>query len=92
MAAQQNQNFLMQIMIVILGLALGYFYYSGFVVPTVEPVLPPPIAASDDLKSFEGFQIDFSILANNKFKALQIFGESPVNPGTTGKNDLFAPI
>jgi len=47
---------------------------------------------SDNLKIFENLKIDFSILDNNKYKALQIFGESPVSPGVTGKKDLFAPI
>lgn len=92
MAAQQNQSLLMLVMIILLGLVLGYFYYSSYVVPALAPILPPPIAQTDDLKAFEGLQIDFGILTNKKFQTLQIFGESPVNPGATGKKDLFAPI
>ena len=92
MAAQPKQNFLILIMIVLLGLVLGYFYYSSYVVPAMVPILPPPIGQKDDLKAFEGLQIDFGILTNKKFQALQIFGESPVNPGATGKKDIFSPI
>lgn len=92
MAAQPTQNLLILVMIILLGIAVGYFYYSSFVVPALAPVLPPPIAQTDDLKAFEGLQIDFGILANKKFQSLQIFGESPVNPGATGKKDLFTPI
>lgn len=92
-AAQQNQqSLLILVMIILLGLVLGYFYYSSYVVPAINPVPPPPISANDDLKAFEGLQIDFGILSNKKYQALQIFGESPVNPGATGKRDIFSPI
>ena len=92
MAAQPTQNLLILALIILLGIALGYFYYSSYVVPALVPVLPPPIAQTDDLKAFEGLQMDFSILTNKKFQTLQIFGESPVNPGATGKKDLFFPL
>ena len=82
----------MLIMILLVGIALGYFYYSSYVMPALTPIPPPPIAKTDDLKAFEGLQIDFSILANKKFQSLQIFGESPVNPGATGKKDVFVPF
>lgn len=90
MAAQPTQNILILVMIVLLGIVGGYFYYSSFVVPTLAPVPPPPVDENDDLKTFEGLQIDFSILTNEKFQSLQVFGESPVNPGATGKKDLFS--
>ena len=83
---------LILVLIILLGIVLGYFYYSSFVVPATVPVPPSPIAQTDDLKTFEGLQIDFGILTNKKFQTLQIFGESPVNPGATGKKDLFAPF
>jgi hypothetical protein len=90
-AAQQNQqSLLMLVMIILLGLALGYFYYSSYII--IDPVPPPPISEADDLKAFEGLQIDFDILSNKKYQALQIFGEAPVNPGATGKKDIFSPI
>ena len=94
MAPQQsnNQSLLIISLIIVLGFALGYFYYSGWAVPARVPVEPPPVTGKNDLKSFENLKIDFSILDNQKYKALEIFGESPVNPGTTGKKDLFAPI
>jgi len=94
MAPQQsnNQSVLMVALIIVLGFAAGYFYYSQWAVPARVPVEPPPVAGKDDLKKFENLKIDFSILDNKKYKALEIFGESPVNPGVTGKKDLFAPI
>jgi len=79
-------------MIILLGAVGGYFYYSSFVLPAQIPVASPSISQANDLKAFEGLQIDFGILTNKKFQSLQIFGESPVNPGATGKKDLFSPI
>lgn len=90
MAAQQTQNSLILVMIVLLGIVVGYFYYSSYVVPAMVPVPPPPIAHADDLKALEGLKIDYGILTNKKFQSLQIFGELPVNPGATGKKDLFS--
>ena len=93
MAQQQNnQTTLIIALIIVLGFAVGYFYYSQWVVPARVLVEPPPIAGRDDLKTFENLKIDFSILDNKRYKALEIFGESPVNPGITGKKDIFAPI
>ncbi len=94
MAPQQsnNQSVLIASLIIVLGFAAGYFYYSQWAVPARVLIEPPPVAGRDDLKMFENLKIDFSILDNAKYKALEIFGESPVNPGVTGKKDLFAPI
>jgi len=94
MAPQQsnNQTTLIVALIIVVGFAVGYFYYSQWAVPARVALEPPPVAGGDDLKIFENLKIDFSILYNNKYKALEVFGESPVNPGITGKKDLFAPI
>ena len=79
-------------LIIIGGLAAGYLYYSQIAQPA-EPTVPPaPITAHDDLKSFQDLKIDFSIFTSPLYKNLNIFGESPVNPGVTGKKDLFAPF
>ncbi len=87
-----NQSLLIISLIIVLGFALGYFYYSGWAVPARVPIEPSPVSEKDNLKMFEHLKIDFSILDNRKYKALEVFGESPVNPGITGKKDLFAPI
>ncbi len=94
MAPQQsnNQSTLIVILIVVLGFAVGYFYYSQWSVPARTLIEPPPVAGKDNLRLFENLKIDFSILDNKKYKALEVFGESPVNPGVTGKKDIFAPI
>lgn len=87
-----NQTTLIVALILVLGFAVGYFYYSQWVIPAQVPIEPPSITGRDDLKMFENLKIDFSILDNNKYKVLEVFGESPVNPGVTGKKDIFAPI
>jgi hypothetical protein len=94
MAPQQsnNQTTLIVALIIVLGFAVGYFYYSQWLVPARVVTEPPSVTGRDDLKKFENLKIDFSVLDNKKYKALEIFGESPVNPGVTGKKDIFAPI
>ena len=89
---QNNQSRQIACLIIVIGFAVGYFYYSQWAVPARVPVEPPPITGRDNLKMFENLKIDFSILDNKKYKILEVFGESPVNPGTTGKKDMFAPI
>lgn len=79
------------VLIVILGLAAGYIYYSQFGLSSFT-IEPSPISDKNDLGKFESLNTDLSILENKRFKVLQIFGESPVNPGVTGKRDIFAPF
>lgn len=94
MAPQQpnNQNILIIALILVFSFAVGYFYYSQWAVPARVIIEPPTVVGRDDLNKFENLKIDFSILDNKKYKALEVFGESPVNPGITGKKDIFAPI
>jgi len=92
MIVKTNQNNLILILIVVLGFAAGYIYYSQVISPARTPIDPPLISAKDNLRVFDNLTINFSILDNEKYKALQIFGESPVSPGVTGKKDIFAPI
>ena len=70
--------------IVILGTIAGYLSYSG----SESPVVPDqaiPSTRKDSIESLADFSIDFSILDNEDYKALEIFGENPVNPGITGE-------
>lgn len=87
-----SQNTLVVVLIIVIGFAFGYFYYSQWIVPAQVSIESPPVTGRDDLKKFDNLKIDFSILDNKKYKVLEIFGESPVNPGVTGKKDIFAPI
>ena len=83
-----NSKFL-TISIAIVGLIAGYLLYTQLIQPTEIPTPAAPVSSSDDLKSFQNLKIDFSTLDNATYQSLTIYGESPVNPGVTGKKDLF---
>ena len=78
-------------LIVLLGIAGGWLLYSQWIQSAEEAVPPSPISAHDDLANFKTLTIDFSAFTSPAYKNLVIFGELPVNPGVTGKKDLFAP-
>lgn len=80
------------IAIIALGFIAGYFYYSQALQNPPPPVQPINISADDSLAKFKDLKFNFSILDDEKFKALKILGESPVQPGVKGKTDLFAPF
>lgn len=86
------QSRIILVFIVIIGLAAGYFYYFDII---GEPEAPPPIPVTegrDAIESFSDLTLDFSILDNEIYKSLQPFGESPISPNVTGKNNIFAPF
>jgi hypothetical protein len=88
----QNTNTkLFTALIIVIGLAAGYVYYSQVIVLNEIAVPPPAINSRDDLSGYKNLRIDFSIFDNAAYKALAIFGQVPVSPGVTGKKDVFAP-
>lgn len=78
--------------IVALGLILGYFYYASVLKDEAVTIPAFEIPADDNLAKFKDIKLDFSFVDDLKFGALKIFGESPVQPGVTGKTDIFAPF
>ena len=77
----------------VIGIVLGYLSYSG----SDSLVIPEEPASSqkrvDSIESLSNFKIDFSILDNQTYKSLEIFGENPVVPGITGeRKNPFLPI
>lgn len=88
-----KQNNLILILIIVVGLAGGYLYYSQFGSLNLPEIPPPPTpAGKDTLLQFQNLSVNLSILSNPAYSALGTFGESPVNPGPTGKKDIFAPF
>lgn len=84
-----NNNFILLI-IVIVGLTLGNFYYSSL---TSDVFIPPVLNGKvDDLGGLASLSLDVSSLKQTRIDNLKIFGEYPVSPGATGKRNLFAPI
>ncbi len=85
----QNNN-LTLIAIIIFGLFAGYVYYVN--APS-EIIIDQSLSGrTDDLKALENIGINFSSLDVNKINDLSVFGEYPVDPGVTGKRNIFAPF
>jgi hypothetical protein len=79
-------------LIIGVGLISGYLSYSQSDDPTVAFTANEQVV-KDDLSAFDNFKIDFSILDDENYKALQIYGENPVDPGITGERlNPFAPL
>lgn len=79
------------ILIICVGLVGGFVAYNQWVKPAENVIPPPALSSQDSLTSFESLKIDFSVLKNAVSSDLVVSGESPVNPGVTGKKDIFAP-
>ena len=79
------------LLIIVVGLVGGYLAYTQFIAPNENPIPPAPISDADSLKQFKGLKIDFSLLDNDSYKNLQVYGQIPVVPGESGKRDIFAP-
>jgi hypothetical protein len=89
---QVRQSKMLLYLIILVGLVGGYMYYSysgasEVVVPQVQKA-----GRKGDLAKFENMKIDFDFLNEQSYKSLQIYGELPVNPGTPGRQNIFAPI
>ncbi len=78
-------------LIILVGLVGGYVAYSQWIKPTAAIIPPPVISNQDGLSAFKNLKINFQVLDDPAYKSLITSGESPVNPGITGKKDLFAP-
>ena len=90
LVTQLGQSRVILYFIVLIGIIVGYLTYSG-----ADPLslTEETIIRRDDLESFSNFAIDFSILEDERYRSLEIFGESPVGLGITGeRRDPFAPI
>ena len=74
-----------------LGIIAGYLFFSMTIQGSKEGI-PLPVIADDTLSKFKDLSLDFSIFDDARFKSLKIFGESPVQPGPTGRLDIFAPF
>lgn len=86
----RSQANLFSILLIIVGVIGGYLYYTQFASQSV--VLKTELIDRDDLEKFQNLKLDFSVLDSDLFEALQQIGEAPIDPGQTGKKDIFAPI
>ena len=80
------------LLIILIGLIGGYVFYGQWIKPSEAAIPAPAVDKQDNLNSFRNMRIDFAAIKNISSKDLVVSGEAPVNPGVTGKKDLFAPI
>ncbi len=85
----QRSSSMITILVAVLGLAAGFFVYRSMGAYTV---IPAPATGAEAFSQLKGLTTDFSVLQDERFRSLKIFGELPVSPGVGGKNDLFAPF
>lgn len=83
--------------IIFLGIALGYvLYVTELIQLPVAEIEPAPVNADDSLTRFRTVTKSQAtldrILESDTYRTLEIFGESPVNPGTPGRTNIFAPF
>ena len=75
--------------IIFMGFAVGYLYYSQ----TSETLVDVGVIEIDpSLEYFNNAKLNFSILDDERYKALESYGEVPVEPGVTGRKNIFAPV
>lgn len=91
MVKQTSTNPFILGLIIALGFIVGLMYYQQ--TSADEPYdIPLPVSIRDDTYiKFKDLRFDLSIFQNQNFSSLRTFGEFPVDPGFTGKRDLFAP-
>jgi len=87
-----RNNKLIPIVIIFLGILGGYLYFIQLEDTTITTVVGGSLSAESGLDKLDNLTIDFSPLDDQKFIELQVFGESPVAPGATGKKNIFNPI
>jgi hypothetical protein len=89
---KENPSKVILIAIIILGLLGGYLFYYLTIKGTEVKIPAPTISQDDTLSKFKNIDLNFSVFDDFRFKSLKIFGESPVQPGPTGRVDIFAPF
>ena len=82
-------NPLILVLIIILGAIVGYVFYSQGGDP--EPIPLPARANDPSFVKFKDFTFDFTLFQNESFANLKTYGQVPIIPETTGRQDVFAP-
>lgn len=81
-------NKLIPYLIILFGLVGGYLY-AGSLDPTASiPPVPANISTST-LKKFKNMRVNYSILENEQYQELRIFGTYPVPTSAPGKTNPF---
>lgn len=78
-------------MIIFLGLMSGFVYYRQATAEVVYEIALPQAALDPEFLKFKDLRFDLSLFQNESFTQLKTFGEFPIQPGGTGKRDIFSP-
>ena len=91
-ARRNSSSKVVNIAIILLGIIAGYFYYTQ--VGKNDSSFPAPnIPTADNLNKFRDAKtFDLIIFNDPSFKILKTIGDVPVQPGPTGRTDIFAPF
>jgi len=93
MPTQSTTSPLIIIVIILAGFVAGYFYYAQIGTADLSEVAPIlNIGRNDDLSKFENITFPTKVLEANSYRNLRVFGEAPVQPGFSGRPDIFAPF
>ena len=87
MARQRSSN-IFGLLILVVGIVAGYIFYSNL----LKPAVPTAPRSYDDLLRYRDLVLDFTVIDRGEFENLKVFGQLPVEPGATGRQDIFAPF
>ena len=86
--ATASQSKLILYLIILLGLVGGFLYSNQF--DPTEKVLPQPDGINAaDLNAFGSLKVNYTVLQNEGYQELRIFGELPVPTTAPGKSNPF---
>lgn len=88
MALPQKTNPLFAVLVVLMAALAGYVYYTQ--VPPAEMPPPPESIQKGDFVGFKDFKLDLSMLSDQRFVSLKIYGPLPIVPEAGGRTDPFA--
>ena len=81
-------NRLIPYLLILVGLVGGYFYSSSLDPTAGVPLIPSNVAVSD-LAQKKRLKVNYSILENEAYEDLRIFGPYPVPTSAPGKSNPF---
>lgn len=82
------QNKLIPYLLILVGLVGGYFYSSAIDPTAGVPPVPANISTSN-LAQKKRLKVNYTILQNEGYGNLRIFGPYPVPTDASGKRDPF---
>ena len=86
--ANPSQTKLILYLIILMGL-VGGFLFNGQSDPSEAVAPQPQDISSADLNAFSSLKVDYTVLQDERFIDLRIFGEFPIPTSAPGKSNPF---